>query len=53
MRCSDEVLSVLCLRLMKRYGPLIESDAAYVFKQVCHGVKHLHEKGSESQGNRA
>ncbi|CAK9080603.1 Spindle assembly checkpoint kinase (Aurora kinase), partial [Durusdinium trenchii] len=32
-------------QLMKRHGPLRESDAAYVFMQVCEGVKYLHENG--------
>jgi len=30
---------------MKRQGPLRESDAAYVFKQVCDGVQYLHNNG--------
>lgn len=32
-------------QLMKRQGPLRESDAAYVFKQVCDGVQYLHNNG--------
>eukprot|EP00435_Cladocopium_sp_Y103_P073104 s35_g42.t1 len=32
-------------QLMKRHGPLRETDAAYVFKQVCDGVQYLHHNG--------
>eukprot|EP00434_Breviolum_minutum_P011650 symbB.v1.2.010273.t1/scaffold619.1/size180033/9 len=32
-------------QLMKRQGPLTEPDAAYVFKQVCEGIQHLHSNG--------
>ncbi|CAJ1372004.1 unnamed protein product [Effrenium voratum] len=32
-------------QLMRRKGPLSEPDAAYVFTQVCEGIKHLHHNG--------